>query len=264
MPRRSRHNDLHAPAAAIARHEGFAHVFHDLVPGRRGERCDTLAIAPRYIADTGWPSGDQGDKDEYINFGDSLVLEEKWTRSDFLRDNGKPWRDEDPLYGRFFAYVACTGVIRSADELRPWQGWYEVDPQTGLWKRRKPPLRRHRLIWGHELVLLAKHASRQQLQLMGTASAPPTKPAAQGVCKPRPQPRKGDRDLNAADRVLSVTPWLKAATVISLAEREHGHVINDSPTRFAGRMKRAGFAMKLDAGVQLFGPRDAAESETKR
>jgi len=254
------HDDLHATADAVARNYGFLYVFHGLAPGRQGERCDTIAFAPRYIQHTGWPTAG-GDQDEYIDFGDSLVIEEKRTRSDFLADNAKAWRDEDPKYGRFFAYLACAGVIKSADELRPWAGWFEVDPESGLWEMRKAPLRRNRLIRGHELMLLAMHANRSETRpvptsprLRLTAFPPPS-----GVAIPRPQPRKGDRDLDVADRVLRQTPRVKAATIIALAEQEHGHQIDDSPIKFADRLRRAGFPTVLAGGARLFMSRDAAE-----
>ncbi len=260
---RLHHDDLHVTASAIARNYGFLYVFHDLLPGRSGERCDTLAIAPKHLVMSGWPTAG-GDQDEVIDFGDSLVLEEKVSRGDFIKDKDKPWRDEDPKYGRFFAYVACKGVIRSVDELRPEQGWFEVEPETGLWVMRKAPLRRNRLLYGHEQVLMALHASRLEMRLRELEARPSQgifklvgqgSPSDRGVAKPSPKPKRGDRDLGVVDQVLAVEPWIKAAHIITLVETLHNHTITQTPMNFARWLQRSGYPRRIEGGMTVYGPR---------
>ncbi len=249
-PKPPHHDDLAIASREICIQQGFALVFSDLVTAKHGERPDELALCERDNPLSGWANAD-GTEDQPLYYGDSLVIERKATRSDFLKDAEKPHRSQPPRYGDFFAYLAPEGVIRPSD-LQYGQGLYLLNLETKAWRMVERPLRRRGIDKNYELILLARALSQQSYRA--------AQPQASGkVSKIGPKaPRKGhggsrtDKVVALAQRVLDEAPGVSASQIKELALELFGESIDMSPVKLAEFLRKHGVPFDRTGGKWMF------------
>jgi hypothetical protein len=78
--------------------------------------------------------GEQPDCLGIDNYGDSILLEVKTSRSDFKADSKKPWREKGRGIGKQRVYVTPVGLLKPEEIPYGWQLWEMSDNKSNSLK----------------------------------------------------------------------------------------------------------------------------------
>ena len=102
------HDDIAEWAANRIRRMGYPYAFANLTNAMMGEQPDVLGMD--YLAN-------------------SIVIEVKVSRSDFMADQKKPWRQEGKGFGHRRVYLTPAGLLNADEIPYGWELW-EVHGKT--------------------------------------------------------------------------------------------------------------------------------------
>jgi hypothetical protein len=102
---------------------------HDEIGVVAANKLSSMGYIAAMANVTAGGGGEQPDAIGFKSCGESFLVEAKVSRSDFLSDKKKPWREHENACGHYRAYLTPKGLLSPSEIPYGWQLW-EVHGKT--------------------------------------------------------------------------------------------------------------------------------------